>query len=306
MPDPVTPFTVLGLLRDIQGNNGLSRPKKQELAVSIQSLESDYFAGPPPSPTTSARSPRPGSADRPESYDERRVAGVDGTPQPRSVVRLHRCFRGCGVPSTPATRKRRSCRRRLTAARPRGISALGIGRPEPGPGRRRIPDTIRVPSGLHLTDKTGGSDGPFRVSSLAPDQAPRLRTVRSRLAVHDPGSVRAPRRRVHSVPSCPISPRISPSRAPRLARSVVGVVTSFESSGLHEAESTAPSCPPQDQDFGGHIGRPGSRLSHPSSRSPPSSVGVPGSGDHRRCGPPGPAGPSPVRAFLRAFNPRRR
>jgi hypothetical protein len=50
IPDPITPFTVLGLLRDIQSNNGLSDPKKQELAVSIQSLEADYFAGPASQP----------------------------------------------------------------------------------------------------------------------------------------------------------------------------------------------------------------------------------------------------------------
>jgi len=46
MPDPVTPFTVLGLLRDIHHHNGLSAPKKQELAASIRTLEAHYFAGP--------------------------------------------------------------------------------------------------------------------------------------------------------------------------------------------------------------------------------------------------------------------
>lgn len=46
MPDPVTPFTVLGLLRDIQHNNGLSNGKEQELAASIRQLETHYFAQP--------------------------------------------------------------------------------------------------------------------------------------------------------------------------------------------------------------------------------------------------------------------
>ena len=45
MPDPVTPFAVLGLLRDIERHNGLAEPKKRELAASIASLESHYFAG---------------------------------------------------------------------------------------------------------------------------------------------------------------------------------------------------------------------------------------------------------------------
>ncbi len=44
MPDPVTPFTVLGLLRDIQQNNGLAPAKKQELASSITSLERHFFS----------------------------------------------------------------------------------------------------------------------------------------------------------------------------------------------------------------------------------------------------------------------
>ncbi len=42
----ITPFTVLGLLRDIEQNNGLSPVQKQELATSIQSLERHYFAEP--------------------------------------------------------------------------------------------------------------------------------------------------------------------------------------------------------------------------------------------------------------------
>jgi hypothetical protein len=44
MPDPLTPFTVLGLLRDIQANNGLSDAKQAELAASIHRIEREYFA----------------------------------------------------------------------------------------------------------------------------------------------------------------------------------------------------------------------------------------------------------------------
>lgn len=46
MPDPVTPFTVIGLLREIHRNNGLSPTKEQEIAASIQKLETHYFARP--------------------------------------------------------------------------------------------------------------------------------------------------------------------------------------------------------------------------------------------------------------------
>ena len=45
IPEVVTPFTVLGLLRDIDHNNGLAAAQKQELAASIQQLERHYFAG---------------------------------------------------------------------------------------------------------------------------------------------------------------------------------------------------------------------------------------------------------------------
>jgi hypothetical protein len=44
MPEPVTPFSVLGLLRDIQQNNGLAAPEMQELAGSIEGIERHYFA----------------------------------------------------------------------------------------------------------------------------------------------------------------------------------------------------------------------------------------------------------------------
>jgi hypothetical protein len=45
MPEVVTPFSVLGLLREIEHRNGLSAPQMKELASSIQSLERHYFAG---------------------------------------------------------------------------------------------------------------------------------------------------------------------------------------------------------------------------------------------------------------------
>ena len=44
MPERVTPFSVLGLLRDIQQNNGLAAPEMQELAGSIEGIERHYFA----------------------------------------------------------------------------------------------------------------------------------------------------------------------------------------------------------------------------------------------------------------------
>ncbi|MBX9791174.1 MAG: hypothetical protein K2Y37_19820 [Pirellulales bacterium] len=43
MPRQVTPFTVIGLLRDIQANNGLSEPAHKELSASISRLERHYF-----------------------------------------------------------------------------------------------------------------------------------------------------------------------------------------------------------------------------------------------------------------------
>lgn len=46
LPAEITPFTVLGLLRDIQANNGLTEPGKRELAGQIQTLERHYFAQP--------------------------------------------------------------------------------------------------------------------------------------------------------------------------------------------------------------------------------------------------------------------
>ena len=45
LPQTVTPFTVLGLLKDIEQNNGLDAPKQQELASSINRIETYYFEG---------------------------------------------------------------------------------------------------------------------------------------------------------------------------------------------------------------------------------------------------------------------
>ena len=46
VPEHLTPFTVLGLLRDIQHNNGLDVAEQQELAASIDRLERHFFAAP--------------------------------------------------------------------------------------------------------------------------------------------------------------------------------------------------------------------------------------------------------------------
>ena len=43
MPEVVTPFSVLGLLREIEQRNGLSAPQLRELSTSIQQLERHYF-----------------------------------------------------------------------------------------------------------------------------------------------------------------------------------------------------------------------------------------------------------------------
>ncbi len=45
VPHDVTPFTVLGLLRDIEGNDGLSTSLKEELGSQIRRIESYYFQG---------------------------------------------------------------------------------------------------------------------------------------------------------------------------------------------------------------------------------------------------------------------
>ena len=44
LPDPITPFSVLGLLRDIQRHNGLPAPQLNELGRSISQLERHYFS----------------------------------------------------------------------------------------------------------------------------------------------------------------------------------------------------------------------------------------------------------------------
>ena len=43
LPDEITPFTVLGLLRQIERNNGFDVNRKQELATCISRLEQHYF-----------------------------------------------------------------------------------------------------------------------------------------------------------------------------------------------------------------------------------------------------------------------
>ena len=44
LPEQLTPFAVLGLLRDIQHNNGLGPADREELGASIDRLERHYFA----------------------------------------------------------------------------------------------------------------------------------------------------------------------------------------------------------------------------------------------------------------------
>ena len=46
IPDELTPFTVLGLLKQIQANNGMTAEKKRQLAASISELEAHYFVEP--------------------------------------------------------------------------------------------------------------------------------------------------------------------------------------------------------------------------------------------------------------------
>ena len=43
LPDSITPFTVLGLLRQIERNNGFDGHGKLELATCINRLEQHYF-----------------------------------------------------------------------------------------------------------------------------------------------------------------------------------------------------------------------------------------------------------------------
>ncbi|QEH34587.1 hypothetical protein OJF2_31280 [Aquisphaera giovannonii] len=45
VPEEITPFSVLGLLREIEHGNGLPAPQLQELNGSIRALERHYFAG---------------------------------------------------------------------------------------------------------------------------------------------------------------------------------------------------------------------------------------------------------------------
>jgi hypothetical protein len=46
VPESITPFSVLGLLRSIHENNGLAEPTRRELASSIEQLERHYFDAP--------------------------------------------------------------------------------------------------------------------------------------------------------------------------------------------------------------------------------------------------------------------
>lgn len=46
LPEPITPFSVLGLLRSIEQNNGLAEPARRELATSIEQIERHYFDAP--------------------------------------------------------------------------------------------------------------------------------------------------------------------------------------------------------------------------------------------------------------------
>jgi len=45
-PEHVTPFTVLGLLRDIERNNGLAPQEKSDLRAEIGRIEAHYFGDP--------------------------------------------------------------------------------------------------------------------------------------------------------------------------------------------------------------------------------------------------------------------
>jgi hypothetical protein len=45
LPNDVTPFTVLGLLKDIEANNGLGEKRKSELSQNINRIEKYYFEG---------------------------------------------------------------------------------------------------------------------------------------------------------------------------------------------------------------------------------------------------------------------
>jgi hypothetical protein len=43
VPEPLTPFTVLGLLRDIERNDGLALDERRALGAQIRTLEHHYF-----------------------------------------------------------------------------------------------------------------------------------------------------------------------------------------------------------------------------------------------------------------------
>ena len=45
LPETLTPFNVLILLRDLERKNGFDAARREELATSIRTLERHYFAG---------------------------------------------------------------------------------------------------------------------------------------------------------------------------------------------------------------------------------------------------------------------
>jgi hypothetical protein len=68
MPDPVTPFTVLGLLRDIESKNGLKTEEKREIDVEIAELELYFFGD------EAAAGGRSGGGSTAETPDLERIA----------------------------------------------------------------------------------------------------------------------------------------------------------------------------------------------------------------------------------------
>ncbi|MEQ1892825.1 MAG: hypothetical protein ABL998_09810, partial [Planctomycetota bacterium] len=52
VPEPATPFNVIGLLREIHVTNGLAPDEKAELEAAIVALERDYFASEANAPAT--------------------------------------------------------------------------------------------------------------------------------------------------------------------------------------------------------------------------------------------------------------
>ncbi len=90
MPEPVTPFTVLGLLREIQQNNGLPAPQMNELAGSIQA----HHSGQHPAARghrvlrlrTSSCSGRTRTTARRSALGQEPATGSCSTSRPRAVA----------------------------------------------------------------------------------------------------------------------------------------------------------------------------------------------------------------------------